>query len=140
MIQNQHTVKTELALVSNIKRSESRTLTKKPAYTRTGKISVPSLLGTWQGEPWHPGESTLLQVLVSIQAMIFCEEPMYNEPVLGPYQNQQNESAAYNQVVRGLAVRYAILNWLESPSILIAYFQFKQKAGKILETVQGWTR
>ena len=44
-----------------------------------GKVCL-SLLGTWSGTPWDPSQSTLLQVLVSIQAMIFCSEPWYNEP------------------------------------------------------------
>jgi hypothetical protein len=56
-----------------------------------------SLLGTWSGPAWVPGKSTLLQVrsddysrlgmgltyrqvLISIQAMILCEEPYLNEP------------------------------------------------------------
>jgi len=37
-----------------------------------GKVCL-SLLGTWQGEPWVPSESTLLQIVISIQAMILCE-------------------------------------------------------------------
>jgi len=39
-----------------------------------------SLLGTWQGPGWIAGQSTLLQVLISIQSLIFCEEPYLNEP------------------------------------------------------------
>lgn len=35
----------------------------------TGKVCL-SLLGTWEGPSWDPQTSTLLQVLVSIQAMI----------------------------------------------------------------------
>ncbi|KAI9687661.1 MAG: glycylpeptide N-tetradecanoyltransferase, partial [Bogoriella megaspora] len=44
-----------------------------------GKVCL-SLLNTWSGPQWDPKHSTPLQVLVSIQAMIFCEEPWYNEP------------------------------------------------------------
>lgn len=47
-----------------------------------GKVCL-SLLGTWSGsqnEQWIPGKSTMLQVLVSIQALILNAEPMYNEP------------------------------------------------------------
>ncbi|KAF2446851.1 UBC-like protein [Karstenula rhodostoma CBS 690.94] len=50
-----------------------------PNLYSDGKVCL-SLLGTWEGEPWNPAESTLLQVLVSIQAMILCEDPWYNEP------------------------------------------------------------
>ena len=46
-----------------------------------GKVCL-SILGTWpgaEGENWGP-DSTLLQVLVSIQALIFVELPYFNEP------------------------------------------------------------
>ncbi|RZC48294.1 hypothetical protein C5167_041253 [Papaver somniferum] len=42
-----------------------------------------SLLNTWQGhtvERWTPGQSTMLQVLLSIQALVLNEKPYYNEP------------------------------------------------------------
>lgn len=39
-----------------------------------------SLLGTWQGPGRISGKSTLLQVLISIQSLILCEEPYLNEP------------------------------------------------------------
>jgi len=50
-----------------------------------------SLLGTWSGPGWISDQSTLLQVLISIQSLIFCEEPYLNEPgqlfviILGSY-------------------------------------------------------
>lgn len=46
---------------------------------KDGKVCL-SLLGTWQGPGWVSGKSTLLQVLISIQSMILCEEPYLNEP------------------------------------------------------------
>ena len=39
-----------------------------------------SLLGTWSGPGWVPGTSTLLQVLLSIQALILVDQPFFNEP------------------------------------------------------------
>ncbi|XVE49929.1 hypothetical protein DITRI_Ditri01bG0121300 [Diplodiscus trichospermus] len=47
-----------------------------------GKVCL-SLLGTWHGqqtEMWVPGRSTMLQVLVSIQALILNARPFFNEP------------------------------------------------------------
>ncbi|XWS68641.1 hypothetical protein CRYUN_Cryun04dG0108300 [Craigia yunnanensis] len=47
-----------------------------------GKVCL-SLLGTWHGEQtemWVPGKSTMLQVLVSIQALILNARPFFNEP------------------------------------------------------------
>ncbi|MCL7022338.1 hypothetical protein MKW94_029828 [Papaver nudicaule] len=47
-----------------------------------GKVCL-SLLNTWQGqtnECWIPKESTMLQVLLSIQALVLNEKPYFNEP------------------------------------------------------------
>ena len=51
-----------------------------PNLYNCGKVCL-SLLGTWSGdagESWTL-ESTLLQVFVSIQALIFVKEPYFNE-------------------------------------------------------------
>jgi ubiquitin-conjugating enzyme E2 O len=50
-----------------------------PNLYANGKVCL-SLLGTWAGPSWEPQVSTLLQVLVSIQAMILIETPYCNEP------------------------------------------------------------
>ena len=47
--------------------------------SQDGKVCL-SLLGTWSGPGWIAGKSTLLQVLISIQSMILCDEPYLNEP------------------------------------------------------------
>ncbi|KAF2022336.1 UBC-like protein, partial [Aaosphaeria arxii CBS 175.79] len=49
-----------------------------PNIYPNGKVCL-SLLNTFPGEPWRPAVSTILQVLVSIQAMILCEDPLSNE-------------------------------------------------------------
>ncbi|KAL1845329.1 hypothetical protein VTK73DRAFT_661 [Phialemonium thermophilum] len=72
-----------------------------------------SLLGTWGGEQWNPATSTLLQVLVSIQAMIFNEEPWYNEPGREHRVNKE-ESARYNDQIRAATVRLGMLDWLRT--------------------------
>ena len=55
-----------------------------------------SLLGTWIGPGWDPKNSTLLQVLVSIQGLILVEEPYFNEP--GHMRPSGNDtSKAYNR-------------------------------------------
>ncbi|KAI0321805.1 hypothetical protein OF83DRAFT_1097239 [Amylostereum chailletii] len=48
-------------------------------FAQDGKVCL-SLLGTWSGPGWVAGRSTLLQVLISIQSMILCDEPYLNEP------------------------------------------------------------
>jgi len=53
-----------------------------PNLYACGKVCL-SLLGTWQGqscEKWNPAQSTMLQVLISIQALVLNEKPFYNEP------------------------------------------------------------
>ncbi|KAJ6360862.1 hypothetical protein OIU77_004812 [Salix suchowensis] len=53
-----------------------------PNLYECGKVCL-SLLGTWSGketEMWIPGKSTMLQVLVSIQALILNDKPFFNEP------------------------------------------------------------
>ncbi|KAE9601061.1 hypothetical protein Lal_00023863 [Lupinus albus] len=53
-----------------------------PNLYACGKVCL-SLLGTWHGknsENWIPEKSTMLQVLVSIQALILNEKPFFNEP------------------------------------------------------------
>ncbi|OMO73321.1 Ubiquitin-conjugating enzyme, E2 [Corchorus olitorius] len=53
-----------------------------PNLYNCGKVCL-SLLGTWSGkknEKWIPGMSTMLQVLVSIQALILNQKPYFNEP------------------------------------------------------------
>ncbi|XP_059630191.1 putative ubiquitin-conjugating enzyme E2 38 [Cornus florida] len=41
-----------------------------------------SLLNTWPGPKWEPWRSTMLQVLVSLQALVLNEKPYFNEPLL----------------------------------------------------------
>uniref|UniRef100_A0A803N1L6 E2 ubiquitin-conjugating enzyme n=1 Tax=Chenopodium quinoa TaxID=63459 RepID=A0A803N1L6_CHEQI len=53
-----------------------------PNLYECGKVCL-SLLNTWSGgrdEMWLPKKSTMLQVLVSIQALILNAEPFFNEP------------------------------------------------------------
>ncbi|KAK8117002.1 uncharacterized protein PG998_005283 [Apiospora kogelbergensis] len=70
-----------------------------------------SLLGTWSGEPWRPEQSTLLQVLVSIQSMIFCANPWYNEP---GREKDNARSKSYNEMVRQMTLEDAICPWIKT--------------------------
>ncbi|KAJ4413118.1 hypothetical protein N0V91_000092 [Didymella pomorum] len=110
-----------------------------------GKVCL-SLLGTWQGEPWKPGQSTLLQVLVSLQAMVFCEQPWYNEPGRERSYGKGTADAVaerYNCGLRELTVRLGLLDWLENtPQIWrdVLEQHFKANADKILRTVIKWNQ
>jgi uncharacterized membrane protein YgcG len=101
-----------------------------------------SLLGTWEGQKWVPNQSTILQILISIQAMIFCENPIHNEPGMSSLginaQGQQYVKALYP-----LTARFAILDWATNPPALWrdeAAYHFKKNGDKILRTVEQWTR
>ncbi|XP_031116617.1 putative ubiquitin-conjugating enzyme E2 38 [Ipomoea triloba] len=53
-----------------------------PNLYDSGKVCL-SLLNTWTGqatEIWQPKQSTMLQILVSIQALILNAKPFFNEP------------------------------------------------------------
>ncbi|KAF3155208.1 hypothetical protein TWF569_009738 [Orbilia oligospora] len=89
-----------------------------PNLYETGKVCL-SILGTWGGsshEQWQPRTSTLLQVLVSLQSMIFCAEPYYNEPgyeqIFSP-----KDSKKYNEIVQFNNTRFGMTDWLEYPGL-----------------------
>ena len=100
-----------------------------------------SLLGTWSGEKWNPTQSTLLQVFISIQAMIFCAEPWCNEPGrenargTGPSRN-------YNKTIQALTVRHAMLGWINAKVDPIwadvVTTHFTKNADAISKLVNGW--
>ncbi|OVA16152.1 Ubiquitin-conjugating enzyme [Macleaya cordata] len=83
-----------------------------------GKVCL-SLLNTWSGtknEKWNPSESSVLQILLSIQALVLNSKPYFNEPGYGnittnlDYWNRV--SLAYNKDVFVLSCRtmLALLN------------------------------
>lgn len=77
----------------------------------SGKVCL-SLLGTWKGPSWDPKSSTLLQVLVSIQALIFVADPYFNEPGYEGTMNTPNgesNNEFYNSNIRAHTLNHAIL-------------------------------
>ncbi|KAK6390495.1 hypothetical protein LTR65_005619 [Meristemomyces frigidus] len=110
-----------------------------PNLYNDGKVCL-SLLGTWSGEPWQAGKSTILQVLVSIQAMNFCDEPWYNEPGTS---SDRSASLRYNLGLQGYTVQHAMLDWLRPQADLsvwgdIVQRHFAANAQAIQATVGGW--
>lgn len=86
-----------------------------PNLYNCGKVCL-SLLGTWSGPGWVSGQSTLLQVLVSIQALILVQEPYFNEPGYERQKQQPNvqqASKAYSTNIRHQTLRVAILQPLQ---------------------------
>jgi len=86
-----------------------------PNLYACGKVCL-SLLGTWQGqscEKWNPAQSTMLQVLISIQALVLNEKPFYNEPGYERYANSA-EGLAYALDYNDTAFQYSCRTMLYS--------------------------
>jgi ubiquitin-protein ligase len=106
-----------------------------PNLYACGKVCL-SLLGTWsgnEGEKWNPKTSTLLQILVSIQSLIFTDKPYFNEP---GYENNMNSEAGkkanddYNKAIKSHTQKWAIENMITKPpedfkEIIEKHFQLK---------------
>jgi hypothetical protein len=94
-----------------------------------------------------PGESTLLQILISIQAMVLCENPWYNEPGhentygrVGPF---YDVAASYHQGIRQETINIAILGWLVKLPPLwkdVINQHFTANADRILLTAVEWSK
>lgn len=117
-----------------------------PNLYNCGKVCL-SLLGTWSGsqqEKWNKDTSTLLQVLVSIQSLIFVEDPYFNEP---GYERDMHTTSGkersfkYNEIRRKATVEYAICDMIKT---VPTYFKdvvkkhFEIKKDEIKETVGKW--
>ena len=119
-----------------------------PNLYECGKVCL-SLLGTWRGnasENWDPKLSTLLQVLVSIQAIIMSEEVFFNEP---GYEHEagteagESKNEAYSNVVRYANIKFAMIEQIRHPpkgfeSIIKRHFYLKKD--EILEEVRKWVK
>lgn len=101
-----------------------------PNLYNDGKVCL-SLLGTWSGPGWIAGESTLLQVLISIQSLILVNDPYFNEPgwesSRGTPQGT-SKSDNYNKKIRRYTLEVCILPFLpkSSPSSQSSYSEFDE--------------
>ena len=117
-----------------------------PNLYNCGKVCL-SLLGTWKGEAgetWNPNTSTLLQVLVSIQSLIFVENPYFNEPGYEKTMHTpqgKNQNFKYNDERRLENIKWAINNNIkgaepEFKDVIMNHFKFKKN--EIKETINEW--
>jgi len=116
-----------------------------PNLYDNGKVCL-SLLGTWngkEGESWTK-ESTILQVLLSIQSIIFCDDPYFNEP---GYEHDRGtdkgklKSEIYNEPVRFHTLSLAMVNQLKNPSFgfeEVIRNHFKLMKDKIYKKLDNW--
>ncbi|CAB3399752.1 unnamed protein product [Caenorhabditis bovis] len=90
-----------------------------PNLYNDGKICL-SILGTWEGRPeekWN-AYCSLMQVLVSIQGLIFVKDPYFNEPGFEKYQGTdkgQDYSRKYNMQIKHATLNYAIREQMRNP-------------------------
>jgi len=131
----------------NLQTTGGATVRFNPNLYNCGKVCL-SLLGTWQGdqgESWHPKTSTLLQVLMSIQALILVPDPFFNEPGYERVRNTAEgdmQSRSYNETIREATIRFAMLGHLKSPppelkETIIRHFKLRKKT--LLAQVREWS-
>ena len=119
-----------------------------PNLYADGKVCL-SLLGTWHGgaefEKWNPAQSSLYQVLVSVQAMILVEQPWFNEPGadgLRGTSDGDRKSREYNEEIRLQTMRWGMVAQLRKPSpgfeeAIRAHF--KMQRGRVYRQCAAWT-
>ncbi|KAL3797082.1 hypothetical protein ACHAW5_007583 [Stephanodiscus triporus] len=122
-----------------------------PNLYNDGKVCL-SLLGTWSGPGWVSGQSTLLQVLISIQSLILVPDPYYNEPAWESSRGTAHgaaQSKAYNQKIRTHTLSTAIESHLSSilsyknpyvefESVMINHFL--EKRSLIQHEIWSWVK
>jgi ubiquitin-conjugating enzyme E2 O len=113
-----------------------------PNLYANGKVCL-SLLGTWSGrdgehgETWRPNESSALQALLSIQALVLNEKPYFNEAgwggQMGSEEGERN-SRLYNEQVRLVCLRSS-LALLRAPPLhfeAVVEEHYRREGGAIL--------
>ncbi|KAK3006729.1 hypothetical protein RJ639_017182, partial [Escallonia herrerae] len=110
-----------------------------------GKVCL-SLLNTWTGhgcEKWMPKSSTMLQVLVSIQALILNAKPFFNEP--GHESNYTGDvgdkkSNAYNEDVFILSLKTMMYTLRRPPKHFedLVAGHFRSRAHDILSACKAY--
>ncbi|KAJ1284764.1 hypothetical protein BS78_03G230300 [Paspalum vaginatum] len=116
-----------------------------PNLYQCGKVCL-SLLNTWAGsgcETWNPSNSTMLQVLVSIQALVLNARPYFNEPGYAMYANTpQGEklSMAYNEETFLLSCKTVLYSLHNPPKHLGDFIvgHFRKYGHKILRGCKSY--
>lgn len=118
-----------------------------PNLYESGYVCL-SLLGTWdaysQGEEWNPTLSTLLQVIISVQSLIFVPEPYYNEP---GYESEMGtewgdkKSRDYNTIIENGTWQWAMIDMLENPPKAwkdVIQSHFRMQGDRVLANAKKW--
>jgi molybdopterin/thiamine biosynthesis adenylyltransferase/ubiquitin-protein ligase len=117
-----------------------------PNLYNCGKVCL-SLLGTWRGsstENWDPKISTILQVLMSAQAIVMSEEVYFNEPGFeseaGTVEGDRKDTA-YSNIVRYCNIKFCMLGQLRNPpkgfeEVIRRHFYLKKD--EIMKEIRSW--
>ena len=103
-----------------LKTTGNSTVRFNPNLYDSGKVCL-SLLGTWSGqsgESWSPATSSLLQVIVSIQSLIFVDDPFFNEPGYEKYMQHPEyikKSKTYNEEKQPHTINLAMIQMIKEP-------------------------
>ncbi|KAL5730374.1 (E3-independent) E2 ubiquitin-conjugating enzyme [Ranunculus cassubicifolius] len=110
-----------------------------------GKVCL-SLLNTWYGmkeEQWTPKKSTMLQVLLSIQALVLNAKPYFNEPGFSATEGSaegEKSSRAYNETTYILSCRSMLFTLKRPPKHFEEYVvgHFLDRAHAILVACKAY--
>ncbi|XP_057472254.1 putative ubiquitin-conjugating enzyme E2 38 [Actinidia eriantha] len=102
-----------------------------------------SLLNTWFGkanERWNPSESTVLQVLVSIQGLVLNSDPYFNEPGIGIFPGRVKNSIAYRENAFVLSCKTMVYLLRTPPKNFEAFIDshFRERSRNILEACNAY--
>lgn len=117
-----------------------------PNLYACGKVCL-SLLGTWRGnstENWDPRISTILQVLMSTQAIVMSEDVYFNEPGFegeAGTPDGEKRNRGYANIVKYCNIKYAMIEQIRNPprgfeTVVRAHFYLKRD--EIMKTVKEW--
>lgn len=106
-----------------------------PNLYESGKICL-SLLNTWTGtgtEVWNPRSSTILQVLLSLQALVLNEKPYFNEAgydqQIGQAEGEKN-SVTYNENAFLVTTKLMLYLLRKPPKVNLLHLYFDSSIAK----------
>jgi ubiquitin-protein ligase len=116
-----------------------------PNLYETGFVCL-SIINTWAGaveEMWNPSLSSLLQVFISIQALVMNNDIIQKEPGFASVKTDSIENQDYSMVVRYGNLAYAMIEMIRNPPVEfrdVVFNHFALKRGRILRSVRDWIR
>lgn len=118
-----------------------------PNLYENGKVCL-SLINTWKGtavERWTPTNSTILQLLVSIQGLVLNDRPCFNEPGYEQYilnKRWEKTSLSYNEQAFIMSCKI-LLHKLQKPPKGFENFVIEhchQQGEKLLAAINAYSK